>query len=92
MRPPGRPGRVRAWSSHPASDAGVRTSTSSVGRLVHRLVHVLQSLGKTLAQDAELERVEDLVHLFAVPVLADQGVRREVERDVTHQLGQPAVA
>jgi hypothetical protein len=45
-----------------------------------------------LAQHPELQGVEDLVHLVAVPLPEPQVLRVLVERDVPHQLGQLPVA
>ena len=45
-----------------------------------------------LAQHAELQVVEELVHLLAVPLLAGQVVELDLEVDVADELGEPAVA
>ena len=47
---------------------------------------------EALAQHAELEAVEDLVHLLAVPALPLELVDGDAEVDVAHQLVEPAVA
>ena len=44
-----------------------------------------------LAQHPELQVVEELVHLLAVPLLPRQIVRRDVELDVADEFGEPPV-
>ena len=52
----------------------------------------VEGLEQPLAQHPELEAVEHLVHLLAVPGLAFQLVDRHVELHVADQLVEPAVA
>ena len=52
----------------------------------------LQGGVEPLAQDPELQGVEDLVDLVAVPLAQVQVVRTQLELDIAAQLGEGAVA
>ena len=71
--------------------AGAEPDAGDVEALVGLGLDRLQRRVQPLAQHPELQGVEELVDLVAVPLAELQVVRTDVQRDVALELGQPAV-
>ena len=76
-------GRHPAGGEHPGVDVEALLGLGLDGR---------QGGVEPLPQDPELQRVEDLVHLVAVPLAEPELGGVDVQRYVPDQLGEPAVA
>ena len=86
--PAGRHARpaTTATSSGPSSPPSTAKPSSASGSAGAK------RLQEPVAQDPELQGVEDLVHLVAVPLAEVQVVRADTQRHVADELGELAVA